>query len=358
MKKGCLKHCKEEKALLFYNFHENFTYISSCSHITFYFLDIMCYTNKVKSKRRKKFMSNQDREVNSRCNKVEDKVLEIEQLVPIRNSSNENRDTVLNKEEERYINIAQEVAKKCNPYSDIIGSQEALSTLSIFQLIQESTLDPTEVNGCAIGIAQFTRDAAIEVGLYIKTNGRAIDDRGDALRSIIANRLYMNKKLEQVYGNINSNNPTDQNADYVRKEAKYKDLFRAALKTYNGGNGFAVIDTVYRSITGNRSSVGNAIGRNGIHAGEEPNQYADIILNHFLLTDYNDYVLPDYNDYAHRKIVSEEEYNTFKKGALTAYRNRQEIFNKILNRYNINKDIVKNFLYTKIFNSGISIRIS
>ena len=168
----------------------------------------------------------------------------------------------------------------------------------------------------------------------------------------------MNKKLKQVYDEINNNNSNDQNADYVRKEAKYKDLFRAALKVYDGGNSFAVIDTVYRSITGNRSSVGGAIRRNGIHVGEEPNQYAGIILNHFLLTDYNSYLLPDYNDYAHRDIVSEEKYNTFKETALTAYRNQQEIFNKILNRYNINKDIVKDFLYTKVFNNGISVEIS
>ena len=320
---------------------------------------MVCYTSEIKSEE-KKIMPNQDREASSECNKVEDLVEEIEQLVSNRNSSNENKDAVLNEEEERYINIAQEVAKKCNPYPDITGSQVALSTLSIFQLIQESTFDPTEVslNGNAIGIAQFTRGAAIEVGLRYNPNGAPVDNRSDALRSIIANRLYMNKKLKQVYDNINNNNSNDPNADYVHREAKYKDLFRAALKTYDGGNTFAVIDTVYRSITGNRSNVENAVKTNGISVGEEPNQYAGIILNHFLLTDYNDYLLPDYNEYAHRDIVSEGEYNTFKKSALTAYRNRQEIFNKILNRYNINKDIVKDFLYTKVFNNGISVRIS
>ena len=54
-------------------------------------------------------MSNQNEVTANDCNEVEDLVEEIEQLVSNRNSSNENKDTILpNVEEERYINIAQE----------------------------------------------------------------------------------------------------------------------------------------------------------------------------------------------------------------------------------------------------------
>ena len=175
----------------------------------------------------------------------------------------------------------------------------------------------------------------------------------------------MNKNLKKTCTDVEKeirDNRSDR-TDIVQKQAQYKDIFRAALKAYNGGNQFASLDTVYRSTQNMRSQVGRKIKNNEekqdrIRIAEEPNQYVDVILNHFLLTDYNDYSLPDYNSYTYRDIVSEEEYNEFKTKALERYNCKQKIFQKILDHYNIDKEQVKSFLNTKVFNKGVVIGVS
>ena len=331
---------------------------------------------------------------NKKCSEieVESKGIKVEDLIEdeeIRNLASEEipssgpKGVLINEKRERwYIKIAQEVAKKCNPYPNIIGSEETLSTLSIFQLIIESTFNPMagypkteeeikiakENINKALGIAQFTCRAAKEVGLIYNSPNGTVDNRDDALRSIIANRLYMNKNLNKIYKMIDDDKSDDQK---VRREAKYKDIFRAALKAYNGGNEFASLDTVYRSTQNMRSDVKTAAQNKSMRKGEEPNQYSDVILNHFLLIDYNDYSLPNYNEYAYyiyanegytksnvSNYVSEEKYNEFKTKALERYGDKQEIFQKILDHYNIDKEKVKSFLDTKVFNNGVVIGIS
>ena len=152
-------------------------------------------------------MSGQNKVTNNSCDKVkvEDLVKDekIRELASEEIPSSGPKGVLINEKRERwYIKIAQEVAKKCNPYTNIIGSEETLSTLSIFQLIIESTFNPMAIAGDpkteeelkiakedpnkALGIAQFAVRAAEEVGLIYNS----VDNREDALRSIIANRLY------------------------------------------------------------------------------------------------------------------------------------------------------------------------